>query len=473
MTLDEAKAFLQKEGKDGSTAYMHLAEVVLKIINEKPSESHELIEHISDNLKQTIATRRTKVPQGGESGEQAEAAATLKQNQWVEKSHAIIKDFMPPKNEEDETPRHPAEGQEDVPTQDLLTDAEYLEWAGVSIGKEETYRMHLSLKKLASLTNAAPAEVGADIGRPVYALRFWGKVAGIQADYYIAEGVIEDEEEFDEEAQGKKMEVGPNSNNRFTYWVCSYPGCPDNEWTKLPKVEMAQIVTARKLKKFFTGNLKSPVQGYPPFPGNEMNLLRAQISIISSETCLCPVGLYEASGDEPAEIEPKSEDFEKFDAKRHGKLSGFLHLHHEINTLGRCTEMPENEDEEAPKDPRDVIKPIMEPISKDEGADKCWRVKPGDGYSVVKNLCFPGAVCVAWPDPNPTKPAKFCNIYIGYGLAHTDKAYTPPCPPPIGREYVAPEGTAESDYGKLCIEHTDKDIKVDPAPPADEEEEEE
>jgi hypothetical protein len=74
VTLDEAKAFLQKEGADGSTAYMHLAEVVLKIINEKPSESHELIEHISDGLKDEIATRRTKVPLGGEPGEQAGAA---------------------------------------------------------------------------------------------------------------------------------------------------------------------------------------------------------------------------------------------------------------------------------------------------------------------------------------------------------------------------------------------------------------
>jgi radial spoke head protein 4A len=383
----------------------------------------------------------------------------------------LVKSFLP--RGEDEEP--PEDEGEDVATQDLLTDAEYLEWAGVSIGKEETFRMHLSLKKLASLANAAPAEVGADIFRPVYALRFWGKIAGIKADYYIAEGVIEDEEEFDEEAMGKKMEVGPNSNNRFTYWVCSYPGCPNNEWIKLPKVESAQIVTARKLKKFFTGNLKAPVQGYPPFEGKEINLLRAQITIISSETCVCPEGLYEASGDEPAEIEALAEDFSPFDIKRHGKLTGFRHLHHEVNTLGRCTELPEAEDaeEEAPKDPLNVAKAIMMPISKDEGAEKCWRVKPGDGYSVVKNLCFPGAVCVAWPDPNPTKPSKFCNIYIGYGLAYTDKAYTPPCPPPIGREYVAPEGTAESDYGKLCIEHTDNDIKVDPAPPADEEGEEE
>ena len=66
VTLEEAKEFLQKEGADGSTAYMHLAEIVLKVLNEKPTEAHELIEHISDGLKVEIDTRRKKVPKGGE-----------------------------------------------------------------------------------------------------------------------------------------------------------------------------------------------------------------------------------------------------------------------------------------------------------------------------------------------------------------------------------------------------------------------
>ena len=62
-------------------------------------------------------------------------------------------------------------------------------------------------------------------------------------------------------------------------------------------------------------------------------------------------------------------------------------------------------------------------------------------------------------------------MYIGYGLAWTDGDYTPPCPPPIGTEYTPPAGTAEDDYGKMCIEHHDNDIKVDPAPAGEEEEE--
>ena len=44
--------------------------------------------------------------------------------------------------------------------------------------------------------------------------------------------------------------------NRKTYFVCSEPGKP---WVKLPIVTPAQISVARKIKKFFTGRLESPV----------------------------------------------------------------------------------------------------------------------------------------------------------------------------------------------------------------------
>lgn len=62
--------------------------------------------------------------------------------------------------------------------------------------------------------------------------------------------------------------------NKKTYFVCNEPG---GEWIKLPPVTPAQILCARQIKKFFTGNLESPVISYPPFPGNEINYLRAQV----------------------------------------------------------------------------------------------------------------------------------------------------------------------------------------------------
>jgi len=44
--------------------------------------------------------------------------------------------------------------------------------------------------------------------------------------------------------------------NRKVYFVCNEPG---KLWTKLPNVTPQQISAARKIKKFFTGNLDAPV----------------------------------------------------------------------------------------------------------------------------------------------------------------------------------------------------------------------
>jgi len=44
--------------------------------------------------------------------------------------------------------------------------------------------------------------------------------------------------------------------NKMSYFVCNEPG---EAWTRLPAVTPAQIATARKIRKFFTGRLDTPV----------------------------------------------------------------------------------------------------------------------------------------------------------------------------------------------------------------------
>ncbi len=63
-------------------------------------------------------------------------------------------------------------------------------------------------------------------------------------------------------------------------------------WTRLPNVTPQQISVSRKMKKFFTGRLDSPIVCYPPFPGNESNYLRAMIARISAGTHISPIGFY-------------------------------------------------------------------------------------------------------------------------------------------------------------------------------------
>ncbi|CAG2063684.1 unnamed protein product, partial [Timema podura] len=60
----------------------------------------------------------------------------------------------------------------------------------------------------------------------------------------------------------------------------------------LPDVTPQQINVARQIKKYFTGDLNTEILTYPPFPGTEINYLRAQIARISAGTQVSPLGFY-------------------------------------------------------------------------------------------------------------------------------------------------------------------------------------
>ena len=83
--------------------------------------------------------------------------------------------------------------------------------------------------------------------------------------------------------------------NKKLYFVCNEPG---KTWIRLPHVTPAQIQIARKIKKYFTGLLDAEVKCYPPFPGLEINLLRAQIARISAGTQISPIGFYTFDNEE-------------------------------------------------------------------------------------------------------------------------------------------------------------------------------
>lgn len=62
-------------------------------------------------------------------------------------------------------------------------EAEMLEWAGVSFGEEDSYKLQKSMKRLAQLSGAN-------------GIRFAGKIFGTQKDYWIASGSLSTAEEF-------------------------------------------------------------------------------------------------------------------------------------------------------------------------------------------------------------------------------------------------------------------------------------
>lgn len=217
--------------------------------------------------------------------------------------------------------------QTDSPVPNIMETAFYFEQAGVGLSSDESFRIFLALRQLVEQ-------------QPIHSCRFWGKILGLSRSYLVAEVEFREGEEEGEEEEVEEMTEGGevlethgeeegeedeekivdavpkpqwkpppvipkeesrSGANKYLYFVCNEPGRP---WTRLPHVTPAQIVCARKIKKFFTGFLDTPVISYPPFPGNEANYLRAQIARISAATHISPLGFYqfgEEEGDEEEE----------------------------------------------------------------------------------------------------------------------------------------------------------------------------
>uniref|UniRef100_A0A8D0H1G6 Radial spoke head component 4A n=1 Tax=Sphenodon punctatus TaxID=8508 RepID=A0A8D0H1G6_SPHPU len=368
----------------------------------------------------------------------------------------------------------------------------YFEQAGIGLSMDENYHIFLALKQLI-------------ITHPIQTCRFWGKILGLEMNYIVAEVEFqegEEEEEAeeeevveeagkegsearDEDEEEEKVEDEPPKStykpppvipkeenrtgaNKFTYFVCNEPGKP---WVRLTQVTPAQIVAARKIKKFFTGRLDAPIVSYPPFPGNEGNYLRAQIARISAGTQISPLGFFqfgEEEGDEEEEggagrdTYEENPDFEPISViELLDSLSNWVHHVQNILMQGRCVwvnpsqksevEEEEGEEEEKPDEPdepeEEVGPPLLTPLSEDSDilnippwtAESSTNLVPQYSIAVLHSNLWPGAYSFAIGK-------RFDNIYLGWGHKYSPENYTPTMPPPVQTEYISgPETTEMSD----------------------------
>lgn len=53
-------------------------------------------------------------------------------------------------------------------------------------------------------------------------MNFFGKITGTDSDYYIAEGVVEGEDEAEVEGEEKEADFEPKGTgvNKYNYFVC-------------------------------------------------------------------------------------------------------------------------------------------------------------------------------------------------------------------------------------------------------------
>lgn len=427
MDFAKAKAFLQR--KEGSASlYDHLTEVVLKLVSEQPDNALAVFEQISAAVKSTTFPALGKGERAGGQAAAAELAAA--RSAFLNAQAALFK--APAGDEEG------SGGGE--PVQDFTDESNYLTWAGVSFGATESFRIHLALKHLSAKFQG------------VKNLRFFGKLLGTKADYFVAEGIMDasgDEEEGAKDALGNVIQRTGEGPNKFTYFVTPAIG---QAWTKLPNVTPHQIIVARQIRRFLSGDLSAAVSGHPPFPGNESNYLRALVALISAGTAIAPSGVFTAvDGDENGAIEPNAEEFEAPDLT---SPDSWVHTDLSLNVLGRTKANPPKTDDEGNEIPDENAPEASAPLksigedapvseSEEEGGGS-WDIRTcpsasglqeGENGSmvVVRSLRFPGAFTVGIGK-------KYTSVYIGYGHEVSLAPLQPSLPAALPTEFDFTKG---------------------------------
>ncbi|XP_010083665.1 PREDICTED: radial spoke head protein 4 homolog A, partial [Pterocles gutturalis] len=508
LAIQNAKAFLLKSSTtSGLNLYDHLANMLTKILDEQPPNAVDIIENISKDVKWAQFQKKMDTLR--------DEPEVLPAFEAAENRKAL---FLKANEEGDEGLEEEV-GENPLPN--VMETAFYFGEAGVGLSKDETYHIFLALKKLIS-------------AQPIQTCRFWGKILGLEMNYIIAEvqfregegeeeeeeeeaeeeevteeGDKEMDEEVEDEDKEKEKEYEPPKStykpppvvpkeangtgaNKYVYFVCNEPGKP---WVKLPPVTPAQIVCARKIKKFFTGRLDAPVVSFPPFPGNEANYLRAQIARISAGTHISPIGFYQFAEEEEEEEEggggrdayEENPDFQPLSvADMSDSVSMWVHHVQSILQQGRCTwfnlfqkpEEEEEEEEEKSEEPdelqQEVGPPLLTPLSEDEGIQNipAWTAQastnliPQHAVAILQSNRWPGAYAFA-------SGRKFDNIYFGWGHKYSPENHTPALPPPVQAEYPSgPEITERADP-TLKEEQAFRAAREEALAAAEEEEEEE
>uniref|UniRef100_UPI00358F88D9 radial spoke head protein 4 homolog A-like isoform X2 n=1 Tax=Myxine glutinosa TaxID=7769 RepID=UPI00358F88D9 len=427
------KSFLMKgSSSSGLSVYEHVTQVLTRILDERTPDAADIFETLSSDAKRERLVCPSPSPRD-------EAPCVV----GLEQAKAWCRIFGKREEEVFDEDLPPLPDAMELPLPNLLEIANYFEQAGVMLDKNEAVRVMMSLKELTQ-------------NHPMDHCRFWGKILGTNSNYLVAEVEMTDWEEEEEEEQElgahdtyeeeEKMEMPekdgiPEENeedkndelpkskykaplsipkepyqsgaNKYLYFVCSEPGQP---WERLPLVRPSDIVSARLIKRLFTGQLNAPVESYPPFAGNEKHLLRAQIARISAATQVSPLGFYHFEEEEEDEEEEQNEIMEnpEYEEPEIGEmvesLSSWVHHTQYILPQGRCSwwnplkhedEMSEEEDEDSESNHPEpqVAPPLLTPLTEDAelNGHPPWTLRatssllPQFALAVVTSNLWPGA----------------------------------------------------------------------------------
>eukprot|EP00397_Hematodinium_sp_SG-2012_P035722 GEMP01038465.1.p1 GENE.GEMP01038465.1~~GEMP01038465.1.p1 ORF type:complete len:449 (+),score=110.04 GEMP01038465.1:133-1479(+) len=305
-------------------------------------------------------------------------------------------------------------------------DTEMLRWAGISFGDQTNYDLTLRVQTLAE-----------SLGTSLVNLRFWGKMLGTSYDYFIVEGQL----------TPRTVEVGGDIEprgqgaNTWSYWALSSK--PGSEWALLPNVRPGWIITSKPIRKYLTGDLDAEVLGFVSFPAKERAYLRALIARISAACVLAPTGAFLAAEEDGIIQENPEFEFPPSDDLK--TQAPWIHARAHLLPNGK-TQYPtadEGDEELALEIARQSVddplvarlRGIAEDEPAEEGGSTGWiasqagdsskylfdGVEKSYAVGVIRSTRWPGAYTVS-------QGARYCNIYVGYGLRDQGSPFSPLSP---------------------------------------------
>eukprot|EP00918_Siedleckia_nematoides_P035589 GHVU01077297.1.p1 GENE.GHVU01077297.1~~GHVU01077297.1.p1 ORF type:complete len:501 (-),score=100.93 GHVU01077297.1:186-1643(-) len=308
-----------------------------------------------------------------------------------------------------------------------------LQWANVGFGSHDTFFIDAAVKHLASSVEGYSS------------IRLWGKVLAQRQDYWIAEGSPEpgaagNQENADEDEEDRSEPYGQGAN-RYAYWAA--PSSAPDQWVRLPEVKSKLVPVARELAKILYGDLTRAVISHPPFDGTEADLLRANISIITAETTVCPVGQFSV---EDTYIVP-TEDFSLPRPSDCAELDQWIYAREPIGQDGRV--IPEDdEDTDGDVDTSEWLASIAD-VEEDETPRWSIETPPVVGgcgsfgewdasIVILRSIRWPGAATVL-------EHGGCHSIYVGDLRRHGAQPFYPPAPASVQSE---PPELEEQDFSE-------------------------
>ncbi|EFC50640.1 predicted protein [Naegleria gruberi] len=474
------------EEKEKITIEDFFSEVIFRLLQEKPKNPFSKIEQFCNLVKEgsfvpakerSAFERLTKLykPWMGVDDENILEKDFKRSEQYL----ALINPPIKPKKKTDEDVDNTEEGEEGLDTlkmSDILYEGKLFRDVGIGIGEMELIRLLVSMKSVVSSNN------------DIDSIRFFGKILGIEKNYYILETEqtkkTDEPEQDNDENEKKENGIPPETDgtNKYIYYVSNNVGGNADTWTRLPDSNPESINRSRKIKKFFTGRLDQQVLSHPPFKGTEMELLRCQIARISHSCILAPLGRMKLSADED-EVDPElnlppnltianetlaaieqntefEEQLAKLDISKHNSWVNLLPPI--LRKQGRCSFFWTSEEKENPdfdqlkKTVERIPKPLSS-ISKENWTIRSSHQSLDNEVICLSNRLWNGAFTVGYK--RNSKDMVFSNVYIGYG--YKGGAFSPQFLLPILNEY---------EEVKLCqqLDPTIEDMKKFIPPKKDE-----